>query len=196
MKRETSGARSEGIMRGLSRLHSVLFIGLAVFAIGFTRANSQSSPPTEKSDAQKSFELLQTLAGDWKGQSPDAPVRVSLRVTSGGSALLQEMTPEGRVADPRNGDNDPITMIYVEGDRLFLIMYCDAFKNRPRMVGTLSPDGKTVDFEFLDVSGGAKQGYMEHAIFTIVDANHQTEDWGIVTSSGRRIHTKVGLVRL
>ena len=182
------------IMRVLSRLRSALFISLAVLAIGFTPANSQSLP-LEKSDAQKAFELLRTLAGDWKGQSPDAPVRVSLRVTSGGSALLQEMTPEGRVDDPKNGDNDPITMIYVEGDRLFLIMYCDAFKNRPRMVGKLSSDGKTVDFEFLDVSGGARQGYMDHAIFTIVDANHQTEDWGVLASSGRHIHTKVSLVR-
>ena len=195
MKRETSGARSEGIMRVIGRLRSVLFIGLAAFAIGFTRSNSQSSP-SGKSDAQKAFELLQTLAGDWKGQSPDAPVRVSLRVTSGGSALLQEMTPEGRVDDPRNGDNDPITIIYVEGDRLFLIMYCDAFKNRPRMVGRLSPDGRTVDFEFLDVSGGARQGYMDHAIFTIVDANHQTEDWGVLTSGGRHVHSRVGLVRV
>ena len=194
-KRETSGARSGDITPVLSLLRSILFIGLAVFAIGFTRSYSQSLP-SQKSDAQKGFELLQTLAGEWKGQSPDAPVRVSLRVTSGGSALLQEMIPEGRVADPRNGDNDPITMIYVEGDRLFLIMYCDAFKNRPRMVGKLSPDGRSVDFEFLDVSGGASQGYMDHAIFTIVDADHQTEEWGVLTSSGRHVHTKVGLVRV
>ena len=188
---DTSGVRSKGMLR---RLRSVLFTGLAVFAVGFTPSNSQSLPP-EKPEAQRAFELLRTLAGDWKGDSPQAPVRVSLRVTSGGSALLQEMTPEGRVADPRNGDNDPITMIYVEGDRVFLIMYCDFFKNRPRMVGKLSPDGRTVDFELLDVSGGSSQGYMDHAVITIVDANHQTEDWGVVTGSGKHVHTQVSLVR-
>jgi hypothetical protein len=38
----------------------------------------------------------------------NAPVRVSLRVTSGGSALMHEMAPEGRSDDPSSGDDDPI----------------------------------------------------------------------------------------
>ena len=84
----------------------------------------------------------------------NAPVRVSLRVTSGGAAIMHEMVPEGRSDDPSNGDDDPITMIYIDGDRLMLTHYCDSGKNRPRMVGKLSPDGKTVEFDFLDVSGG------------------------------------------
>src|SRR5262249_20242282 len=71
-----------------------------------------------KSDAQKSFELMKTLAGNWKGPATTVPqmpdmngltVRVSLRVTSGGVALMHEMVPEGRTADPANGDGDPIT---------------------------------------------------------------------------------------
>ena len=80
-------------------------------------------------------------------------VGVSLRVTSGGTALMHEMGPEGRTADPTNGDDDPITMLYIEGDRLLLTHYCDTWKNRPRMSGKLSPGGKTVEFEFLDVAG-------------------------------------------
>ena len=80
-------------------------------------------------------------------------VGVSLRVTSGGAALMHEMGPEGRTADPTNGDDDPITMLYIEGDRLLLTHYCDTWKNRPRMSGKLSPGGKTVEFEFLDVAG-------------------------------------------
>ncbi|MGB7496087.1 MAG: hypothetical protein WBQ61_23755 [Candidatus Acidiferrum sp.] len=66
-----------------------------------------------------------------------------MRVTSGGAALMHEMVPEGRSDDPSNGDDDPITMIYIDGDRLILTHYCDSGKNRPRMVGKLSPDGKT-----------------------------------------------------
>src|SRR5579863_3436044 len=138
-----------------------LFLSVALVSTTLAPSNSHSASP-RKSDAQESFELLKTLAGNWKGQGPEGPVRVSLRVTSGGSALLQEMVPEGRAADPANGDDDPVTMIYVDGDRLILIMYCDSFKNRPRMEGKLSPDGNTVDFAFVDVSGGDKQGYMDH----------------------------------
>ena len=57
-------------------------------------SNPQSAT-SQKSDAQKSFDLLETLAGSWKGQGPEGPVRASLCVTSGGSALPQEMVPEG-----------------------------------------------------------------------------------------------------
>ncbi len=41
----------------------------------------------------------------------------------------------------------------------------------------MSPNGKTVEFDFLDVAGGTKWGYMHHTVFTLIDANHHTEDW-------------------
>src|SRR5207253_10701794 len=136
---------------------------------------------------------LKTLAGNWKGpattvpQMPDmigAMVYVSLRVTSGGAALLHEMGPEGRGADPANGNDDPITMLYIDSDRLLLTHYCDTWKNRPRMSGKLSLDGKTVEFEFLDVAG-PKRGYMSHAVFVFIDANHHTEDWTTTMPDGK-----------
>ena len=65
---------------------------------------------------------------------------------------------------------------YLDGDRLLLTHYCDA-DNRPRMVGKMSPDGKTVEFDFLDISGNLQYGHMQHAVFTLIDANHHTEDW-------------------
>ena len=45
------------------------------------------------------------------------------------------------------------------------------------MTGKMSADGKTVEFEFLDVAGNTKYGHMHHAIFTMIDANHHIEDW-------------------
>jgi len=88
-----------------------------------------------QSDAQKSFDKLKTLAGTWEGTFEGGPVHISLRVTSMGNAILHEMKGGG----PEN----PITMLYLDGDRLVLTHYCDA-GNRPRMVGTISPDGKTI----------------------------------------------------
>jgi hypothetical protein len=148
-----------------------------------TVALAQSAAP--QSDAQKAFKQLKTLAGNWEGPTTTVPqmpdmaglvVHVSLRVTSGGAALMHEMVPKGRSDDPTSGADDPVTMFYLEGDGLLLTHYCDSWKNRPRMSGKLSPDGKTVEFEFLDVAG-TKRGYMSHAVFTFIDANHHTEDW-------------------
>lgn len=124
------------------------------------------------------------------------PVRVSLRVTSGGSALMHEMVPEGRSDDPSRGDDDPITMIYLDGDRLMLTHYCDSAKNRPRMVGKVSPDGKTVEFDFLDVSGGTKYGHMHHAVFTFIDADHHTEDWTFMPPADKPGQAHIDLVRV
>ena len=63
-----------------------------------------------------------------------------------------------------------ITMIYLEGDRLLLTHY-GGEGNRPRFEGKLTADGKSVEFSFLDVSGGTQRGLMKHMMFTIVDAN-------------------------
>jgi hypothetical protein len=57
-----------------------------------------------------------------------------------------------------------------------LTHYCDA-GNRPRMVAKSSPDGKTIEFEFLDVTGNMQYGHMHGAMFTLIDADHHIEDW-------------------
>ena len=67
-------------------------------------------------------------------------------------------------------------MFYLNGDRLMLTHYCDA-GNRPRMTGKTSPDGKIVEFEFLDVAGSTQYGHMHHAVFTAIDVNHHSEEW-------------------
>src|SRR5579862_942377 len=87
-----------------------------------------------QSAAQKSFEQLKALAGSWEGNLDGQTLHVSLRVTSTGNALLHEMKSAGQ--------DDPITLFHLDGDRLLLTHYCDA-GNQPRMLATISPDGKT-----------------------------------------------------
>jgi hypothetical protein len=126
----------------------------------------------------KAFELLKALAGSWVGRlttTPETPgisgslAQFSLRVTSLGNALAHEMAVSGL-------RDHPLTMFYLDAGRLSLTHYCDA-GNRPRMTGKLSPDGKTLEFEFLDLSGGREKGYMHRAVFTFIDENHHTEEW-------------------
>src|SRR5215472_3030360 len=150
-----------------------------------------------QSDAQKSFDKMKTLAGSWEGRVTTSPqeadiegklAKVTLRVTSMGNALMHEATGAGR-------PDDPITMFYLDADRLLLTHYCDA-GNRPRMVGKMSPDGKTVEFDFLDVSGNLQYGHMQHAVFTIIDENHHTEDWTYLMPGDKPMRGHLDLKRV
>jgi hypothetical protein len=158
---------------------------------------SLSTVTFAQSDAQKSFDELKTLAGSWQGHVTTLPqqsevendlMQVSLRVTSMGNAMVHEMTGGGR-------PDDPITMFYLDGDRLLLTHYCDA-GNRPRMAGKMSADGKTVEFDFLDVAGSTQYGHMHHAVFTMIDANHHTEDWTYMMPGDKPVRAHVDLQRM
>ena len=155
----------------MSRLTRTSFAALA--ALVFI-----SFPSFAQTDAQKSFDSLKALAGAWEGTITVQPVQpemqgkhvqVLLRVTSLGHALLHDVKVEGR-------QDNPITMLYLDGDQLMLTHYCDA-GNRPRMIAKSSPDGKTLEFTLLDVAGSTEYGHMHHAVFTLIDADHHTEDW-------------------
>jgi hypothetical protein len=145
-------------------------------------------------DDAAAFEKLKTLQGSWEGQitATGTPfdgkaTQVSLRVTSMGHALMHEMRGAGR-------PDDPITMFYMDGDRLVLTHYCDA-GNRPRMTGKMSPDGKTLEFEFLDVAGSTQYGHMHHAVFTVLDTNHHTEEWTYMQPGDKPVRAHFELQR-
>jgi len=62
-------------------------------------------------------------------------------------------------------------------------------------IGKLSPDGNTVEFDFLDVSGGNANGHMHQSVFTIIDANHHTEDWTHMSPNDKPAPAHIDLVR-
>jgi hypothetical protein len=182
-----------------------LMLTVALLSFGaLAFASGPAGTADTTSDAQKAFDQMKTLAGVWQGpvkveppmqgMDDDKPMHVSLRVTSRGNAIVHEMRESETSGDPTSHD-DPITMIYLENDRLVLTHYCDA-GNRPRMAGKLSPDGKTIEFDFLDVSGSTQPGHMQHATFTIVDANHHSEDWIYLMPGDKLMHGHADLVRV
>jgi hypothetical protein len=178
-----------------------VLVAFSTFALaqGHDHKSTDNAP---QSEAQKSFAEMKTLAGVWEGKfSTDPPMpeangatsEVTLRVTSRGNALVHEMKEAGQPDDPAKYDH-PLTMFYVDGGQVYLVHYCDA-GNRPRMTGTLLPDGKTVDFSFVDVSGPLQHGHMEHAKFTIIDANHHIEEWTYLLPNNTPVHARIDLHR-
>ena len=153
---------------------TLLIILVATAAVALPQQMPMPKTSGPQSDAQKAFETLKTLAGSWEGSIMGMPVQITIRVTSSGNAILHEGTSSGM-------KDNPITMLYVESDRLLLTHYCDS-GSRPRMQGKLSPDGKTVTFDFLDVSGNAQRFLMHDAAFTLIDANHHIEEWTYIMS--------------
>jgi hypothetical protein len=184
----------------------MLFVVLLSFStVAFAQSDMEktdaqkSSVDPVPSEAQKSFATMKSLAGEWEGpatvaempQMSGGKLHISLRVTSRGNALVHELQEAGTPLDATKYDH-PVTMLYVDGDQLTLVHYCDA-GNRPRMTGKMSPDGKTVEFELKDISGNPEV-HMHHSGFTLIDANHHTEDWTFMRGD-KPIHAHFDLHR-
>jgi hypothetical protein len=194
-------------MKSLRLVWSVVLMSFATVAFAQSDAHKMAElkAPASKSEAQTSFDTMKTLAGDWEGpvktdmpveaKADIKPLHVSMRVTSRGNVLVHEFQEAGTPLDPEKYDH-PVTMLYVDADadRLTLVHYCDA-GNRPRMTGKISPDGKTLEFDFADLSGSNKHGHMYHSVFTIIDANHHTEDWTYMLPGDKPVHAHFDLER-
>lgn len=153
-------------------------ISLAVF---LTTLAAVAEPNT-----QKSFDLLKTFSGSWEGKDAQGQaVQVSYRMTGGGSALMSEIQ-----APEMGAKHDMISMFHMDGGRLLLTHYCSV-GNQPRMVASLSSDGKSVTFDFLDATNLATPaaGHMNRVIFSSVDANHHTEQWRFVQDGKEIVQT-------
>ena len=172
----------------LLRLVSIAMLSVCAVAHG-----QSADKPVASSDAQRSFDLMKTLAGTWKGPittdnpawSTDQPMPLSIRVASHGNALIHELNTGG----------PEVTVFYVDSDRLTLLHYCD-FGNRPHMVARPSADGKTVEFDLVDAPGSNQVGHVSHAVFTIIDANHHIEDWIFMLANGTLVHAHMDFKRV
>jgi hypothetical protein len=153
--------RKENVMTKSIRLVlSLMFLSAALTA-------------TAQTDAQKAFASIKTMPGTWEGKGEDgSPLRVDFKVTAHGSAIQSEIL----------GNEDMISMFHLDGpDKLLMTHYC-AVGNQPRMQGSVSPDGKTITFKFVDATnlGATDAGHMQGMVLTLIDDNHHTEEWTFV----------------
>ena len=163
----------------LSKIFPALLFCLVV-ALGSGTSVAQTTP----SDAQKTFDQMKSLAGTWQGTVMGISINVTIRLTSSGTAILHEATTTGG----RPPDHE-ITMFYVEGDRLLATHYCDG-GNRARFEGKASPDGKTSEFNFLDVTGNTKGGRVKRMAFTLIDANKHLVEFTFIRPDGKPVELR------
>ena len=148
------------------------------------QATSSQANTAPKSDAQKAFEKMKSLAGSWHGTIMGISINLTIRVASSGTAILHEATTDG--GGPPNHE---ITMFYVERDRLLATHYCDG-GNRARFDGKLSPDEKTFDFSLLDVAGGTQGGLVKHMVFTVIDADKHVVEFTFIMPNSKAMELK------
>ena len=127
-----------------------------------------------QTDAQKAFNAIKNLPGTWQQKSADGKtLEVTFKTVSNGSAVMSEIEVPGE---------DMISMIHMDGPRkLLLTHYCGA-GNQPRMQASISPDGKTVTFNFMDGTNidSPESGHMQRMVLTLIDDNHHSEEWTFV----------------
>jgi hypothetical protein len=161
-------------------LPALLICFVVATGCGTTIAQTVAQP----SDAQKEFDKMKTLAGSWQGTIMGISINVTIRLTSSGTAILHEATTGGG----RPPDHE-ITMFYVEGDRLLATHYCDA-GNRARFEGKMSPDGKTIELSFLEVTGNTRGGLVKRMVITVIDANKHVVEFTFVKPDGNPIELR------
>ncbi len=157
---------------------NVILLSTGLVLSGFAQI-AQTSPATE---AQKSFNTLKSLEGDWSGKISDGmPLKVSFESTAADSAIVS--TIHGFHSEKE----DMVSMINMDGpDRLLLTHYCSA-GNQPRLQASASPDGKTFTFDFADATNlkTPDDGHMTRVVIAVIDPNHHTEEW-IFTDHGKQ----------
>lgn len=156
-------------VRTIATIVVSLSFSLSLFALPGLAAN----------DASTGFASLKSLAGQWEAKDEKGnPAITTFKLVSGGSAVMEEMPHDSMV-----------TMYHMDNERLLMTHYCSAM-NQPRMQAEISPDGKTIVFNFVDATNVAKptDGHMHKMTLTILDQNHFSEKW--VFSGGGKEDTK------
>ena len=183
-KRRTAPSVMRFVTQTPKPLKVLLICLLILIGRGTSAQTLKPVTPAPQSDAQKAFEKLKTFKGDWQGSIMNISINVTIRAASSGTAILHEAT-----GDKPGPPKQEITMFYVEGDRLLATHYCDA-GNRARLEGKMSPDGKTVEFTFLDVAGSTKGGLVKRLAFTMTDADHHVIELTFIMPNGKPVEVR------
>jgi hypothetical protein len=137
------------------------------------------------SDATAAFEKLRSWTGKVCGR---CAVQICNRLTPRDSALMSAI---------KGSDQDGVTMIHLDGDRLLLRQNC-ATANQAHVVGTISPDGKTITFNSPEATKlvSSPEGHTPGVVFKLVGSDYHSEAFEFITTAARQIHEVLGLMRL
>jgi hypothetical protein len=147
-------------------------------------------PPAARAPSA-ALSRLRGLAGEWsgnaKGHGDPMPTHASIKVVSGGSAVML-------VTDPGT-QHEMVTLFHDDDGALLATHYCAAM-NQPRMKAKPSPEGDRLVFEFQDGTNlEANPGHMQRLALVLPDARHQVQEWTFAAPDGKEQTMTMELTR-
>lgn len=110
---------------------------------------------------------MKMLVGEWEGKAENGTaVRVSYRLVSGGTALMESLQPVG--------EPEMVTLYTADGDHLALTHYCSA-NNQPHLrTAPISGGPQKLDFSFVGATNLASPAasHIHHLVVTFEDNDH------------------------
>ncbi len=156
-------------------LKKIALLSMAIAIVGTFAAAADDKkeppkPPEKKADA---FDKLKLLAGEWVGKGSDGKdtkeAKVTYKVTSGGTAVVETIDPAG--------PHEMVSVITRDGDSLAFTHYC-MLGNQPHFKAENGTGDKVV-FKFVngDNMKSDKDMHMHGVTYTFVDNDTLKAEW-------------------
>jgi hypothetical protein len=136
-------------------------------------------------DATGAFRHLRSCTDKVRGRSA---VQVGNRLKPEASAPLNAI---------KGSDKGNVTMIHLDGDRVLLGQNC-ATANQTCVVGTISPDGKTITLNSPEATKvvSSQEGHTQAAVFKLVGSDYHSEAFEFITTAAGQIREVLVLMRV
>jgi hypothetical protein len=153
-------------------MKTTMFLAMAICLAAANAAFAQEA----KKDAGAGAALgrFTALAGEWVGKGTHGDVshdaKITYRVTSGGTAVVETIDPGGM--------HEMVTVIHPDGDSLLLTHYC-MVGNQPQMKARPKAGDKQVAFEFVRATNmkSDKEMHMRSVTYTFADPDTLKAEW-------------------
>ena len=175
-----------------------ILIALLIAVAGFSLTGQFAARAGEYQSVSKAgsaeFERMKQLVGTWEGTSDmgkeGEQIKVEYRLTSGGSALVETLSP--------GSDKEMVSVYHDRKGKLAMTHYC-MLRNQPRLT-LAKADDKTIDLVFAGKGNDinpAKEKHMHAVRITFTDNDHIVQKWthyekgksaGGVTLNLSRVH--------
>ncbi len=141
-----------------------LWIATLVIVVSGVSLSAQAAEPPDPA-----WKKLISLVGDWQGAYAGQPARVSYRLVSNGTALMETLEDDH--------SSQMITLYHPDGASLLMTHYC-SIGNQSRMRAQRL-EGSRLDFAYLDSSNvrSPDEHRMTHLALSFPDSDQLVHEW-------------------